>query len=141
MRLRKKRYNIGGGIPQQPEDPKDVNALLEMLSSYGTPPEDLDLDVLQPLVSESTQPYGHRSSLDPFTQQIGIVYGDSSNYYYLRSGKVSGASITWSTAIQVDPSTVNKHVNVVNANSLPFSPFVDSGLFIRTALILVKGIL
>jgi hypothetical protein len=68
-------------------------------------------------ITEATQEFAYAGSYDPFTEQIGITYHDSSNYYYLRSGKVSGASITWSTAIQVDPSTVNKHVNVVNANS------------------------
>ena len=68
-------------------------------------------------ISDPTQEFAYAGSYNSFTQQIGITYHDSSNYYYLRSGKVSGASITWSNAIQVDPSTANKHVNVVNANS------------------------
>ena len=68
-------------------------------------------------ITEATQEFAYAGCYDPFTEQIGITYHDSSNYYYLRSGKVSGTSITWSSALQVDPSTANKHVNVVNANS------------------------
>lgn len=62
MRLRRRRYNTGGGIPPQPEKPKDVNALLEMLSSYGKDPGQtnvLQSIVPDPSVSESTQPSGY----------------------------------------------------------------------------------
>ena len=68
-------------------------------------------------ITEATQEFAYAGCYDPFTEQIGITYHDSSNYYYLRSGKVSGTSITLSSAQAVDPSTANKHVNVVNANS------------------------
>ena len=85
--------------------------------SSGTITSGTETEIATGNISEATQEFAYAGCYNPFTQQIGITYHDSSNYYYLRSGKISGASITWSTAIQVDPSTANKHVNLVNANS------------------------
>tara|TARA_B100000579_G_scaffold84970_1_gene66377 strand:- start:766 stop:3690 length:2925 start_codon:yes stop_codon:yes gene_type:complete len=85
--------------------------------SSGTLTAGTHTEIATGSISSDTQDYAYCGCYDPFTQQIGIVYGDSSNYYYLRSGKVSGTSITWSDAQAVDPSTVNKDINLVNANS------------------------
>jgi hypothetical protein len=85
--------------------------------SSGTLTAGTHTEIATGSISGDTQETAYCGCYDPFTQQIGIVYGDSSNYYYLRSGKVSGTSITWSDAQAVDPSTVNKHINLVNANS------------------------
>ena len=65
--LRKRRYHTGGGIPPHPHPHTGI---------YADVPEDLDVLgslVQDPLVSESTQPYGHTSSLDPFAQQITLL--------------------------------------------------------------------
>jgi hypothetical protein len=76
MRLRKRRYHTGGGIPPHPHPHTGI---------YADVPEDSDvttedLDVLQslvpdPLVSDNTQlsTYGYTPPLDPFASQITLI--------------------------------------------------------------------
>jgi len=69
MRLRRRRYHTGGGIPPH-KHPHDV------LGSTDDTSEDSNILgslITDPLVSESTQPYGYTAPLDPFAPQITVI--------------------------------------------------------------------
>ena len=85
--------------------------------SSGTLSAGVETEIATGDINGDTQSWSSPACYDPYTKKIGITYFTGSNLYVLQSGSVSGTSISWSTAIDVDTGDDSKHVNVVNANS------------------------